>query len=846
MSTKTTFKRVALVAVAALGLGVLTSVAPATAAANATITSLSAGTPTPVRVGVVSSVTITAAHAADASVDNTFIAAAKVTTAPSTSKAKTDTNTASLGVTIATGAGTGESLSVANAYVVGGANATVQSTSDTAVSSTFKVKFVADVEGTYTVLVSVGNTAYTAGNQTVAVTFTTVGAPTALTLTKVAGVVTTASTTATKGAIYKLTMKDANGNATVLGQDEAIVVTNPDTTNLDIYANGAASTNISSTGSVKDYTIVVFAKTTSPNTFTAGTSTLTVTGSGLLPATLTTNTTVTRVATDAAVATDTVACTTAANCTGATGGTDAGASGTFTANVKGSVSLTIGGLSSDDTDDIIYPVFVTDSSSGTAVSYATTVTLAATKVAGTTTSVKFTAPAPSLLGTVVLDGFGDNEVTLTYVKGYAASVAVQGSASVLSATGGKNTFTVLVADQYTTALPYQSVSVSVAGRNTVAATALGVTDANGLISYSLTDAGTTGTKDTVTFSIVGGSGGVTTYTKDAVVNYGTVTVSTVTVTGGATADTVEGTTLTKISAADNGPEASYVSIKAVVKDASGNLLAGVPVTFTVDKGAIVKTAAVDYATVYTGSDGSATTRAFNWTVGKQTVTATAGGVAKTGYINWVATDASTARVLSATATGDIVSLKVVDRFGNAVAGVAISLSRTGTGLFGNGSSTQSVTTDKSGTADIRFTGSGTVVAELDKAVYTQAADVAGEIDATAVTAAVAGTTKGTGASLAPAGVAKVSVAIEESSNSTLAAAQSASDAAAEATDAANAATDAANAAAEAADAATAAAQDAADAVAALSTQVTEMVDALKKQITALTNLVIKIQKKVKA
>jgi hypothetical protein len=77
-------------------------------------------------------------------------------------------------------------------------------------------------------------------------------------------------------------------------------------------------------------------------------------------------------------------------------------------------------------------------------------------------------------------------------------------------------------------------------------------------------------------------------------------------------------------------------------------------------------------------------------------------------------------------------------------------------------------------------------------------------------------------------------------------AQAAVDAAAEAIDAANAATDAANAAAEAADAATAAAQDAADAVAALSTQVAEMIDALKKQITALTNLVIKIQKKVKA
>ncbi len=72
------------------------------------------------------------------------------------------------------------------------------------------------------------------------------------------------------------------------------------------------------------------------------------------------------------------------------------------------------------------------------------------------------------------------------------------------------------------------------------------------------------------------------------------------------------------------------------------------------------------------------------------------------------------------------------------------------------------------------------------------------------------------------------------------------DAANEATDAANAATDAANAAAEAADAATAAAQDAQAAVAALATQVASLIAGIKAQITTLTNLVIKIQKKVKA
>jgi hypothetical protein len=101
-------------------------------------------------------------------------------------------------------------------------------------------------------------------------------------------------------------------------------------------------------------------------------------------------------------------------------------------------------------------------------------------------------------------------------------------------------------------------------------------------------------------------------------------------------------------------------------------------------------------------------------------------------------------------------------------------------------------------------------------------------------------TSGSGSSATAATVTATATVISDG------VAQAAVDAAAEATDAANAATDAANAAAEAADAATAAAQDAADAVAALSTSVSAMIDALKKQITALTNLVIKIQKKVKA
>ena len=78
------------------------------------------------------------------------------------------------------------------------------------------------------------------------------------------------------------------------------------------------------------------------------------------------------------------------------------------------------------------------------------------------------------------------------------------------------------------------------------------------------------------------------------------------------------------------------------------------------------------------------------------------------------------------------------------------------------------------------------------------------------------------------------------------AAKAATKASEEAAKAAQAATEAALAAAKAADAATVSAQAAVDAVAKLSTEVATLIASLKKQITALTSLVIKIQKKVRA
>ena len=94
--------------------------------------------------------------------------------------------------------------------------------------------------------------------------------------------------------------------------------------------------------------------------------------------------------------------------------------------------------------------------------------------------------------------------------------------------------------------------------------------------------------------------------------------------------------------------------------------------------------------------------------------------------------------------------------------------------------------------------------------------------------------------------ASTTVTTTNASADVVGASAAAIDAANEATDAANAATDAANAAAEAADAATAAAQDAQAAVAELASQVASLIAGIKAQLTSLTNLLVKIQNKVKA
>ena len=227
-------------------------------------------------------------------------------------------------------------------------------------------------------------------------------------------------------------------------------------------------------------------------------------------------------------------------------------------------------------------------------------------------------------------------------------------------------------------------------------------------------------------------------------------------------------------------------------------------------------------TISTADPASTTTPAATFSVTKGVTT---GGTIATEVISLHATDL-TAKSTFSPGEAMVVAVTAKDASGNPVVdGLTVPTLTANKQL---GGATLTFGTYLGGIATTRTLSSG-VVLRADN-VYAPAAS--GEFTITGISGNATGS--------------RISVTGTVGDDAATTAASAAADAAAEATDAANAATDAANAAAEAADAATAAAQDAADAVAALSTQVSEMVNALKKQITALTNLVIKIQKKVKA
>jgi hypothetical protein len=764
------------------------------------------------------------------------------------------------GITAATAAG---AIDATGSGVAAAAIAIAHTTAST-ITAYLTVK--TDVVGTYSVLVSATNGtgatspsfSYEAGvGLSTLVTFTTGGAPTTVTLTNVSG---TTNASGTMGTLVRVNLNGA------LTGDEAISVTTSSGNIAGATVSGGAFTSVAPTASTT-------ARLTKANFISgvafvnvepaaAATAVVTATGTGTLAA----------ISATASVSAAAAAADLAAVKFAGRGGTavttgwslaTATATGT-TVNIKSTATSSTIELTHLDVDeDVVAYGYLTvvdkggnisgAPSVGNSLSFDKSYTKTGTALTTDTyTTISLSHSALGILdvsagyGYTFADGFG------TAVRTWSVSGATPSSSgrtisvspsNARVAAGGTIALTATTTDQFATAIS-ETITTTVAGRNGARTSEVQTGSSTGVVTSSIVDAGTAASAatDTVTFTASGGATGSATLT------WGAYTVGTVTVTGGKTAtDTYDGQNLTSISTAAAGPHGAYASITATVKDSAGNVLAGVPVTFAVSKGLIYKSSTVDYTTVYTGTLGTAVTRVIDWVEGKQTITATAGTVSGTDYLTWDQNTAASARTISGAAEGNKVTATVKDRFGNTVKGVTVTAS-TASGYFGSGSNSTTGVTASDGTVSFFVngaTGATSVTLSLDKDTYTQSIDLVGEVDAAAVTAAVAGTTTGTGASLAAAGVNSVVVSVD-AVDAAAANASAATDAAAEATDAANAATDAANAAAEAADAATAAAQDAADAVAALSAQVASLISGLKSQLTALTNLVIKIQKKVKA
>jgi trimeric autotransporter adhesin len=923
MSTKTTFKRIALVAVAALGFGVLTSVSPANAAGAITPTAITVGTLPTLAVGSTSNIPLTiTAPITDA--NETFTVVVRVTSAPTGSAfvgsaargfAGTDTTTAGSsyisGVFAAANsvsaklsivdapASASQTLNVSsptqNALLIPSVAAAVQTDASGGTfprtSGTVWVSFQPDIAGSYSFLVStVAGTSglstanYTAGDANASFTATTGVAVTTATLATVTGATVT-GTTNTVGRLMKVTLN--TGAALAENQTISLTTNNTSATIAAITAaniaagtpqNGityASSVTLTNANFVNGVAYFKLADTTA----TASTTVVTATGSGLLASagvlsTVSSTTTLLAAASAITLNNGVSAVRPGSGHVGLVGSaspyTDKAAT-TATSHTYGVSATTASATAS------VNRMVVTDTSGKITgiigATYETTVSAAA----GTSTTALGTVSITATLANGnsfilnIKNAASDADLAQLTVTGETATfgtatgTATAEPASTVSATHGSSVVaTVLLKDQYGAAVANSALTVSVRGRNATTASVALATDATGRATYTLADAGTAATvltQSTIVFD--------TALTADTLVtvNYGADRVATVTLETPTSDDTAaSGITYSDINASSTaGASASTQTITATVTDVNGAVLVGVPVTFsTASAGAGILTTTV---TVYTGTNGKAAASVFGWTAGVKTFTATAGTKSATGTVAYrqggaTGTNSATeARTISAVRTGNSIVVTVLDRFGNVVAGVPLWGTRTGNGTFGGGSNTNGQTTGENGTAEFLFNpGSADSVVTITAGsatatplpCYAQTGNLVGmnvcstAATQTAYTASTVGTTTtdqtGVGATFAPAGVASVTVAVAAGEDT----AQAAVDAAAEATDAANAATDAANAAAEAADAATAAAQDAADAVAALSTQVSEMVNALKKQITALTNLVIKIQKKVRA
>jgi trimeric autotransporter adhesin len=908
MSTKTTFKRIALVTVAALGFGVLTSLSPASAVLGDATTGFSISKTSVTVVGANTGAAVFRIQLANS---NAAAALAGVPTEQSLQSDETLTvsvvgvptgvtatksvtlSAADLVITSGTVGTLGQPYSVwtetiASGVIAPSTAAVVDSLAIGAIARSYYVRVAQNAalaldQGTYTIRFRLVKGSLLVKETTAKVTFVSSAVDSGAVLTVArtgSSYVGSTGSIATYSATnnIKATIADVNGGQIINADRSA-----PDLT-LDTVSSTGTTALVNGTlalvdgGSAADFGYAVqdaaVAGSASPTNLgfngTYG-------GTWSVPALASeTNRLRVRYGSSVAYATSVVFPTsTAATGTATVSGTGviAGATaGTWTApltatSAKYTVSLLTAG-----------PVAVQDEPVTITVTWSGSVNAGdVTPVSGTDgtqiiktdsngrASITLTnsAPIDGAVATITATGTGATvtQQVITWAKAKSASVLVSPNASYKAALKSANTVTFTFLDSFGVPVVGDLIALSIAGANNALGTVVipsVKTDANGQVSYTWTDAAALTTEaDAITATSTSVAAATATRTVtylttvpviatltgkfdrsvDGSLAYPDVVPATViyTVNGGSTKlsiNTKMNTAKSLVATSGNGDQ---VAFQYTAKDAAG-VVTGVPVTVAISAGGHILGAdgkPVSSLIIYPATGGLVNFVVTATTPGTKTITVTAGTVSATASVAYKNADTD-ARVLSAVADSNgVVTATVKDAFGNVVAGVILSGSLTSGAEFGNRSNSISVTTATDGTVSFSVLGTGTLTLATASA-FGATSYLAGYSDAIGATVQTD----------APAGVGSVTLAVAGAAANDVA--QAATDAAAEATDAANAATDAANAAAEAADAATAAAQDAADAVAALSTQVSEMVNALKKQITALTNLVIKIQKKVKA
>jgi hypothetical protein len=912
MSTKTTFKRIALVTVAALGFGVLSSVAPATAAdttASTFTSSLSFNTTSITAVGALDTATETKNVAVfritamgDGGSSSKLKALESITATVSAvptnivSTLTMGANAADLNFRFLTGTGYGAAFTaIGSAGTSAIANEATSSNVDQArliaggaTATSDGVYFLAVTPGDgktphdvgfYTVRVRLQDASGFITNYFLKVQFVTSAADSgAVIVPTITGTVFEGdSITYTTDKNMKATLRDANGgliqNLGTTAYNPTIPTLTADIMNLTtgVAKGGTNVATIADSGvAAVDHVAITTAGTVGTAAEREAANVINNKGDGTYGITTTALTAAAadgdslrvRYGASSASAALTITPAATASTVGVGSFTATGKVAGATANAV-TLPLTTKSVTFNNSVTLTsvaqtgYNVYYT-------LAYGASCVLADMSPAKSSTPVKVTTDSTGVASLVVTNANPLNACTASVVWSGAATnpgvasgdaqVATWATAAATTATpstgnyqaklASTNTVSWTVRDQFGAAVVGKTVKFSRAGANVATSLATAVTDAAGSVSMTWTDAAAVADDtDTVSITAVGsdaptGSAVVVTYKSalsvvaNILATYGSTDVLVPATNIGSTAGIAVSTAdqLDTTGAMTGSASAPWVKLTFTARTSANVAVSGVPTTVTVTGAKLI------------GSDGKLGTSkvvydnsaiyVLGTTTGVATVTATNGTITSKATINFTNAADLDERVVSATESNGVVTATVKDAFGNAVSGASLDVTTSGGAVVG-ASTYGTYKTSSDGTVSFNVTGAGSVTVKLSAARKTGYLAASG--DALGLVS-----TPG-----APAGVRSATVStagVTQASD----VAQTAADAAAEATDAANAATDAANAAAEAADAATAAAQDAADAVAALSAQVSSMMSSLKAQLTALTNLVIKIQKKVKA